>query len=364
MSERILIVGARAGQALHGETFSHPKSNDGDLPFITFYDKDPGISLRQDLPYLNEARRRGKVRLVHTMPREPFDAAVISTGSAYHSVATEDVLRAHKQPPLFMIEKPLAATPEELAHFKRLAQYIPPESFTNEPYLISRTTAMFRNYLHQQQAAGNPPTDVFAWLSKRRKLQLPHGVLGTFGVELPHIHGVAAHIAGVALGPENVEENTYFSDVDKIPGNDGNYLRFRVGGVALHVAQGLGAFTMNQYGRMKRNPSPPLVRKMAARFQDHTVVADLESVFTTTKSPDGYGVIEHFNQEGKPVEGSKSKIEDDPRHYLAKYVLERIRNPSLPLLRNVTLEDSLARSEALLALRSQVTIDHERILDS
>ena len=49
--ERILIVGAKAGQALYGESLSDPEVAGGieRIPTITFYDLNPDISLRSDL---------------------------------------------------------------------------------------------------------------------------------------------------------------------------------------------------------------------------------------------------------------------------------------------------------------------------
>lgn len=357
MSERILIVGARASQTVHGEVLLNPKVNGGDIPSITFYDNDPSRELRNDLPHMNAARRKGKVALVNVMPKGMFDMAIIAPSSEYHSQVTEEVLRNHgSNPPLFVFEKPLAATEEAFSRFQRLQPYIPPQSLTNEPYLVSRTVGAFRDYIHNMTAQGTPPSDVFAWSSKRRKRQNPHGSLGIFGIELPHSHGAASYLAGRVLDTDDVEENIYFADVDGITGNDGNYLRFRVGNTAVHVAQGLGAFSMDEYGGMVRNSSPPKVRRLGAQFSDHRIIADVETTFCTNDMQNQstlYGTLERYDSNGRELD--KTPIEDNSRHILARYALMRVRQPTSPIFPQISFPSSLARSRALLNLRAQTT---------
>ncbi len=295
--ERILIVGARASQSKHGEHLTDPEVAGGreHIPSITFYDINPNVPFRTDLPNLSSALHQGKVELVNTMPEGRFDAVAIATGSGQHASATYDILNAYTQQgmdlPVLSLEKPLAATPEEFAWFKSHEYYLPSNSFMNEPYLISKSFEHFLTHIHEQAHDNNPLMELFAWTSKLRKLRNPHGVLDIFGIELPHTHGVSSVIMGEVLGSDSqkIEENVHYADVDSIPGNDGNYMRFRLGEVVVHIAQGLGKFTMDQYGRMMRHDNPPQTRRLAARFLNGAYTElDINSTF---KAEQRYGTL-------------------------------------------------------------------------
>src|SRR6266568_2686118 len=359
MAGQVFIAGARASQPLFGELFTDPSvvGDEESLPDVTFYDIDPAVALREDLPHLDAARREGRVRLVNEMPEGPFDIAVIATASANHASATQAIIDGQTLPQFFIQEKPLAATPEELEWFQRLVPHLPPNSITNEPYLFSQSVRYLSKYICLQKEMGNSLSELCAWSSKLRSKRNPHGSLGIFGIELPHTHGVASLLAGEVLGSGNaeLEENTYFADVDGEPGNDGNYLRFRSNETTIHIAQGLGRFTMDSYGVMRRHEMPPKTRSISAIFADgRHVTLDMEPAFAPTSTEDRYGLLQYHDTHDTLFR--EVRVPDDPRRHLVRYAWQQVHGYLNTPLPHVSLQDSLARSEALLQLRASAEV--------
>lgn len=356
---KVLVMGAGASQNIFGEHLTNPAlvAEEQARPLVTFYDPNPNVVIKEKLPNLNAAVRRGEVRLVHDMPDDEYEVAIIATASNHHAAATQAVLERHHKTPLFVLEKPLAASPEELAWFRNIEAWVQPTSITNEPFLVSFGVRALMGYAEEQEQAGNRLTEIRAWSSKRRLKNNPHGELGPFGVELPHTHGGASLIAGNphGLGPEAIDENIYFADIDGIAGNDGNYMRFLSEGRTIHVAQGLGQFAMDGYGRMERTETPTPHRSVSLRFNDGQYLElDMEPAFPRSLSQPGYSVLHHYDARGEVISGVA--IADDPRQDLARYILQRVRDPSMPNVEHVSMHDSLARSERLLALRRNTEV--------
>lgn len=353
-SNEVLIMGARASQGMYGELLADPRIADEEhpLPSLTFYDPDSTIRIWDHLPNLNVGLREGRVRLVHEMPDEQVDAAVIATASGFHAEATQAVLDTQNRLPLFVLEKPLAASWHELDWFRQLEAAVQPASVTNEPYLFSRGVQELMRYGAKQEAEGNALLEIRAWSSKARRKVNPHGELGPYGVEVPHLHGGASLVAGTALDSTNVQENIYLPNIDGIPGNDGISMRFLAGERVVYVAQGLGKFAMNGYGEMGQNDTPPRTRRMSLRFENGQYVElDIDPAFPSSASDVvGHGVLRSYSATGDLV--AERKISDNPRRDLARYVLRRINDPLLANMPHVSMSDSLGRSQILLDLRA------------
>ncbi|HEU5121747.1 MAG TPA: hypothetical protein VFT59_02785 [Candidatus Saccharimonadales bacterium] len=359
-SPNILIMGAGASQGIFGEHFVTPEITEaeGVNPRITFYDPNPASKIKENLPYLMAAAKRDDVRITHTMPYDEFDVAVIASASGHHAEAVEATLETQDAPPLFILEKPLAASWQELDHFHRLEPWVQPTSITNEPFYFSRGMNVLLDLATQQEDNHNKVTEIRVWSSKKRRLSKdnpprPHGMLGPFGVELPHLHGGASLLAGETLGLQSdaVTENVYFSDVNAEPYNDGNRLRFRSGEKTVYVAQGLGSFAMDGYGNMQPNDNPPHIKRASVRFEDGQYVElDLNTAFPPAHTgKHGFSTLWQFDAHGNLV--GEHHIQDDPRRELAHYVLRCVRDTVSPSIPHVSMSESLQRSEALLRLR-------------
>ncbi|HSX08352.1 MAG TPA: hypothetical protein VLG11_05655 [Candidatus Saccharimonadales bacterium] len=352
----VLIAGAGASQAIFGNRFTNPDVMPlGVQPDVTFYDPNPAVKLRDDMPYLRAGMMDGRVKLVHTLPDETFDIAVVATASDRHAAATKAILDHHSEPPFFIFEKPVAATREDLAWFQGIEPQVQSRSLVNEPYFFLESLRNLVSKARNQTEAESPLTEVCVWSSKKRAKANPHGELGIYAIELPHTHGAASWIADEVLDLSNVQENVYFADVQGVKDNDGNYMRFEVDGVAYHVAQGLGAFVMDRYGSMLAHQDPPRTRRVAMGFADgSSTVLDVDPAFPFTQSqrPPEVALYHYDIPDGEPA---TSVIADDPRSDLVRHAVERVLNLAEPAP-GVSLGESLARNQALLDLRASAEI--------
>lgn len=372
-SPNVLIMGAGASQGMFGERFFDPEIEaiEGIRPQVTLYDPNPNVTIKNNLPYLNRAIETGEARLTHTMPEDQFDVAVIAAASEHHAEATEMVLASHGDtPPFFVLEKPLAATQQEYRRLYEVAPLLQSRSVTHEPYLYSEGIRELQyNAGLQKHERGNQITEIRAWASKRRPLERqparPHGELGPFGVELPHLLGGASLLADELLGsqPDGIASNTYYANIDNMPDNDATYLCFNSRGRDVHVSQGLGAFAMDGYGHMVRMDAPPPTKRVSLRLEDgHYFELDLSTAFPPAHSPDhGYSTLWHFLPDGTLFE--ETSIPDDPRRMLARHTLRSVRYNTSPLLPNATMSDSLERSRVLLQLREATDVRQGLVLN-
>jgi predicted dehydrogenase len=367
-------MGAGASQGIFGERFLDPEIEaiEGVRPHVTLYDPNPDVVIKDHLPNLNRAIETGQAQLTHAMPEDHFDVAVIATASENHAEATEMVLSSHGDtPPLFVLEKPLAATWQDWRRLYEVAPILQPRSVTNEPYFYSEgIRALQYDAGIEKRGHNNQITEIRTWASKRHPLERqpvrPHGELGPFGVELPHLLGGASLLADELLGsqPDSIVSNTYYADIDDMPNNDATYLCFNSEGKDVHISQGLGAFAMDGYGHMTRMDAPPVTKRVSLRFEnDHYLELDLSTAFPPAHSPDhGYSTLWHFLPDGTLFE--EMSIPDDPRRTLARHILRSVQYNTSPMLPNVTMSDSLERSRILLQLREDTEIWRGRILEN
>lgn len=357
----ILIAGAGASQGLFGNRLTDPALVPAGLePHLTFYDPDSEVTLHDNLPHLQAGAREGRVDLVHTLPDEQFDAVIIATASEYHADAAMAILDRQEKTPLFVLEKPVAASYEDLARFREVEARLQPHSIINEPYFVMRSV---RNLVEQARSRrpDNPLTEACVWSSKARRTARPHGQLGIYAIELPHLHGAASWIAGQTLSLDTLQENVYYADVQGIEHNDGNYMRFEAGSTIVHIAQGLGKFTMDQYGKMLAHPTPPRTRKICLRFADGSrSLLDIEPAFPSATSGSHARAMTYHSKNGSVR--TVATVED-PRKEMIRHILHRIQDPSLPNIPGISLSEALERNQALLDLKSSANVQRGLIID-
>lgn len=350
---KILIVGANAGQDLYGNTLL----DDSLLPasaetHVTFYDRKK-VELKRHLPHLVKGVAQERVVFVETFPAQQyFDVVIIAVSSDQHVAALREALdKLPTLPHLFVLEKPLGVSPKDLQWYRSESKRLQSCTVVNEPYHFMKSVAELLRL-----AKAKPLTEVNVWSSKKRGVVNEHGGLKVFAVEFPHLHGAASRFAGRVLGVAECEKNEYYRHVQGKTDNDGNFAKFKVGGVVYTVAQGLGAFVMDRHGGMQVHNNPPRTRMLRLNYADGTYVElDVEPAFPRADSrQSGAGKLYFYDAHSK-LQRTQA-VPDDPRRFFAKFITRRALEPQkTPILEGVGLGESLARNGALLWLRSDTT---------
>ncbi|HEX6258149.1 MAG TPA: hypothetical protein VFZ48_01570, partial [Candidatus Saccharimonadales bacterium] len=231
-----------------------------------------------------------------------------------------------------------------------VGKLLQPRAVVNEPFLLMQSVSELLR-LSKRQSVG----EVNVWSSKRRRTAKDHGGLKIFGVEFPHLHGVASLLAGKILDVPDCHLNQYFRNVQGKSDNDANTVRFTVNRKLYTVSQGLGAFTMDRNGHMWLNENPQRVRRIRLSFTNGEYVElDIEPAFPGHGARSaGEGRLYFYGTDG--VQRGVRGIPDDPRRFFARYMIRRAMEPGTPILPNVGLEEALARNDALLRLRADAT---------
>ncbi|HSW81413.1 MAG TPA: hypothetical protein VLG40_03375 [Candidatus Saccharimonas sp.] len=345
---KILIVGANASQGMYGQQLLDDSLLSAAAEtHVTFYDRKP-VALQRRFTNLVKGAEQKRVVFVDTFPsKQRFDVVIIAVSSEQHVPALREVLnKLPELPRLFVLEKPLGVSVEDLQWYRSVGDQLQPLTVVNEPYHFMYSVAELLLL-----AKAKPLTEVNVWSSKKRRLANEHGGLKVFAIEFPHLHGVASRFADHVLSLPECCVNEYYRDVQGVPNNDGSFARFMFGGVAYTVSQGLGAFVMDRHGTMQAHDDPPRTRKIRLNYADGSYVElDTEPAFPSHNSRGAGGEL-YFYDAHNQVERTKT-IPDDPRRFFVEFIVRRALEPRTPLLDGVKLLDSLDRNRALIELRS------------
>lgn len=346
---QILIVGANASQGMYGIPLLD--ASVGAETHITFYDRRQ-VEPKGQLATLLKGVLRRRVTFVDAFPEgQYFDVVIVAVSSEQHVSALQEALKKLRAlPRLIVLEKPLGVSMNDLRWYQSVSRQLQHCVVVDEPYYFMQSVAELLRL-----SKVRPVAEVNVWSSKLRRVVNNHGGLKIFGIEFPHLHGVASLLAGQVLDIADCQVNNYYRHVQGRPDSDGNFAQFAVQGALYTVAQGLGSFTMGRLGEMNAHHNPPRTRKIRVTYVDGAFVElDLEPAFPPSSSTQAAaGVLSFYDSRGNPHD--VIRVPDNPRRFFAEFIVERALQPSTPLLDGVGLQESLARNKALLRLRSAAT---------
>ena len=376
----VLIVGGGvAGQRLGANKWFDPEVvGEETAAHMHGHIIDPNLPLQQfdDLNHMRSALDDGRLTIGEHVPAyRHFDVAYIAspTGKHMESLAEVNNLRAfhpNRHTSWTILEKPVVSGvyEEDLLRTMLSEGWIDPDRmYVHEPYLLSHGLQRMRSLIVEQRGVGNPPTDIRVWSNKDRTPDVARGrtgnepQLGAFGVEFPHTHGAASLLAGVELGVQHVydDRNIYYKNVDNNPLSEGTYTEFIHDDTVIRVAQGLGPFVMTSIGKMFSNPRPDITRAAEVTFADgRRTHLDLQPAVDrhalTKEHPYRHTIWTTYDAADSPKD--QEFIPDYPIKTLITNVIDKLREPSTPLLQGVGIEVSLGRCVAIRELREQAQV--------
>jgi hypothetical protein len=369
--QTVLIVGfGNAGQRLHANT----AVDGGDYPDVTTvaYDPDPNklaFLFDASRERLSGAHESGRLILAREIAVRPADVVVIASSPGTHVQAIEEVLDAYAKagfsaPKAWGIEKAIVSTPDEKKWLMSLLEeggpLNPDDVFVNETRILSLALHKAAGRARELESSGRSIVAVDALTQKNRIPQVKAGRFSgrPFDVESPHALVAAQTLAGVQLGPDSIDRNILYTNIDGTPQSEGTYTRLHMGALTVQLAQGLGEFTMDYDGNMFRNQNPDTVRTVQATFDNgdrvrvrFDPIADMPQ-YTST--------FEHVNGYGAPVTPYEV-FPEIPTKVLMDALLRHARGEDAGLPPGARIEPALVTAELLIAMNdSAVRIDNAR----
>lgn len=269
--ENVLIMGAgHAGQRLYASNLV------GDPAFrgmITLCDPDAakldpayfGESHPDVATRLIEAHRSGRLRFTDTVHDVPTPGIlIVATTPGTHLAAYQQAVgRTGQQPPATIFEK-VFLTPEEEQMFNELVKrgvVNPAGILVNETRALTSARLPARSKAAELLKQGGELISASSVMYKNRgTTRFDDPVFGPYGIEATHGITALAGILDCAIGVRDITSNTMSP-----PGEPGwthtEFTITRAGKkIPLRVAQGLGAFTIDQNGERTPNEKPGVVR--------------------------------------------------------------------------------------------------------
>lgn len=268
--ENVLIMGAgHAGQRLYASNLL------GDPAFrgrITLCDPDAakldpayfGESHPDVATRLTEAHRSGRLHFTDTLDDAPEPGIlVVATTPGTHLEAYQQAVKRSSQPLVTIFEK-VFLTPEEEETFNRLVEegiVNPAGILVNETRALTSARLPARNKAAELLKQGGELVSASSVMYKNRgTTRFDDPVFGPYGIEATHGITALAGILDCAIGVRDITSNTMSP-----PGEPGwTHTEFTIGPkgkkIPLRVAQGLGAFTIDENGERTPNEKPGIVR--------------------------------------------------------------------------------------------------------
>lgn len=246
---------------------------------LTVFDTNPDC-LANLGPNAAKMRENGRLKTVANLDDVEDPGLVdIATPSGTHVDSIQSVLTSSDtNPDAWLIEKPVYSTPEELNQLTALLaanSLDRAKIFVDENYLASLALEEARTAIETEAAVGNPVANVDVVFYKNRVPDVLAGrftdpTLGAFGIEMPHQVAIAYNLAGVKPTEEvNIIESRYDTNVHNVKGSDATYVVAETeNGVTIRMAQGLGPFSMNADGEMKKSDDVQIIRYATATLKD------------------------------------------------------------------------------------------------